>query len=447
MKHRIILIFCSIFLIVFFAGSQSIYKLEYNFHSANDSTTYHAFLLRFDDGSGLLRIRFVPSQTNEDKVVEMDLEEQSVIERTGSIDTTAIMLKAVNPRIIVGDSKMNFLLPVFVFKYNPATDFFEPKAVSLSDSKPVQQSSVFFNAKLMERAALSKAFVLQFFSEDEDFFQHLFTNQTRGLSSVEKNIRLHLLIIADTLDKEIGSSCSKDMKRIEETFRGLTNFLGIKYFPKTICGKEYSKKNVQTAINNLRPSANDIVVFYYSGHGFRLPEQSNRRYPFIKLKTLHRSRLDVLNNSINMEDIFLSIKKKGARFNLVLSDCCNNDIFSTNAKGSKPGKTKGSGVEWSEDNIRNLFLNKDPMSILMTSAQSGQKASSNDDFGGFFSYFFKVSMENYCSKIKKNPTWDLVLQDTKKQTTYKAKHTYCEKPYIPANICQQDPDYKIVSGR
>ena len=447
MKRRTLLVFCSILLTSFIADSQSIYNLEYNFFSANDSTTYHAFLLRFEDGSGLIRVRYVFPQTNEDRVVEMDVEEQAVAESSGLTDSNTIVLKAINPRTIVGDSKTHFTLPVFIFKYVPATDFFEPKGVSLSDTKTMQQAGVYFNAKLMERATLSKAFVLQYFSEDEDFYVNLFNNQTRSLSSVEKNIRLHLLVIADTLDKEIGSSCSKDMKRIMETFKELSNFLGIKFFPKTICGKEYSKKNVQTAISNLRPSANDIVVFYYSGHGFRLPEQSRRRYPFIKLKTLHKSRQDVIDNSINMEDIFLSIKKKGARFNLVLSDCCNNDIFSTNAKGTKPGKTKGSGVEWSEDNIRNLFFNKDPMSILMTSAQSGQKASSNDDFGGFFSYYFKVSMENYCSKLKKNVTWDLVMQDTQKQTTYKAKHTYCEKPYIPANICQQEPDYRILSGR
>ncbi len=250
------------------------------------------------------------------------------------------------------------------------------------------------------------------------------------------------------------------MKRVVETFSGLTNFLGIKIFSKTISGNEYSKKNIQTAINNIKPSANDIVIFYYSGHGFRLPENS-RRFPNLKLKNfrndrrnfrdsilwINKDRQDNITYSLNIEDIFNSIKAKKARFNLVLSDCCNNDIFSTNSTGSKPLKTKGSGVEWNEDNIRVLFLNKNPMSILATAAQSGQKASSNNDFGGFFSYFFKTSMENYCSKLKKDGTWDLILQDTQKQTSFKARHTYCDKPYIPENICQQYPDYKIVFGK
>jgi len=443
---NIFLLFGSFFLTAFFAASQSIYNIEYNFFLANDSTTYRAFLIRFDDGSGLLRVRYTDSQTNDDIVKEMDIEELTPLENSRLPDSNFLLLKATNPRTIVGDAKKNFTPPIFSFRHNPATDYFEPEAISLSDIKFSMPQRTYFAARLMERAALNKDFVLQFFSEDEEFYTNLFINKTKGLTPLEKNIKFYLLVVADTLDKEIGTSCSKDVRRTIETFTALTNFLGIKIFTKTICGAMYSKKNVQDAISALRPSANDIVVFYYSGHGFRLPEQP-RRFPFIKLKTLHKSRKDVLDNSLNMEDIFLSITKKGARFNLVLSDCCINDIFSSNATGTKPGKTKGSGVEWSEDNLRTLFLNKTPMSLLATAASTGQKATSNNDFGGFFSYYFKTSMENYSSKLRTNGTWDVIMQDAQKQTIFKAKHTYCEKPYIPENICQQNPDYKIVFGR
>ena len=87
------------------------------------------------------------------------------------------------------------------------------------------------------------------------------------------------------------------------------------------------------------------------------------------------------------------------------------------------------------------------MSVLATAASSGQLASSNNDFGGFFSFYFKMAMENYSSKLRNNPTWDLILQDTQKQTIFKAKHTYYDKPYIPENVCQQNPDYRIVIGK
>lgn len=425
---------------------QSVYQLQYNFHQPNDSITYNAFLVRFDAGSGLLRVRYIAPNSNQDVLIEADLNEDYATDERGNADTNLLVLTAANPRFIIGNDKSGLSNPVFLFKNNVTSGYFEPAAVR-SQQNLIPSPNTSFAANLIQRPALTKDVVLQFFSEDEDFYINLFNDQTRGLTSIEKNTKLHLIVVADTLDKSIGSSCSKDMKRAAETFSGLTNFLGIKMTATTICGKQYSKKNVQAAISGLKPAANDIVVFYYSGHGFRLPEQPNRRFPFLKLKTLHKGRQDVIDNSLNVEDIFTSIKKKGARFNLVLSDCCNNDIFSENAKGSKPSLTRGSGVEWSEDNIRTLFLNKIPMSLLATAASSGQKASSNDDFGGFFSYFFKTSMENYSSKLRTNVTWDLVMQDAQKQTIFKANHTYCDKPYVPANICQQNPDYKILFGK
>lgn len=440
--------------------SQSLYHIQYNFHEAGDSINYHAFLTRYDDGTGLLRLRFTEPQTNQDVVTEMDLGEEYPEDKSGMPDTSVLILRAASPRYITASDKIKFTPPVFIFRNNVATGYFDPAGVTPSAHATTMPPNTSFTAELIEKAGLTKDFVLQFFSPDEDFYTNLFNSTTRGLTPVEKSVKLYLLVVADTLDKEIGSSCSMDMKRMVETFTALTNYLGIRFIVKTISGKEYSKRSVQTAINALTPSPNDIVVFYYSGHGFRIPE-NGKRFPNLKLKNfrnprenfrdsiswIKKDRQDNITYSLNIEDIFKSIKKKGGRFNLVISDCCNNDIFSTNATGVKPGKTRGSGIEWSEDNVRTLFLNKNPMSILMTAASSGQKATSNNAFGGFFSYFVKTAMENYSSKLKNNVTWDLILQDAQKQTSSKARHTYCDKPYIPENICQQNPDYTIVTGR
>jgi hypothetical protein len=460
MRLRIAVIVLTFFTVSISTTAQSVYQLQYDFHLTNDSIAYHAFLVRFDDGSGLLRIRYLAPGTNEDVVIETDIEEDYRVDQSGATDTNTLVLKSANPRYITGSDKTGFSTPIFIFKNNVASGYFEPGGVvrTLQESNPSPNTS--FTGGLIESSMLTKDVVLQFFSEDEDFVVNLFNTGHKGLSPVEKSTKFYLLVVADTLDKEIGSACAKDMRRAVETFSALTSYLAIKFIPQTISGQQYNKENVQKAINNLKPSSNDIVVFYYTGHGFRTPENS-RRFPNLKLKNfrndrknfpdsiswIKKDRQDNITYSLNIEDIFSSIKKKGARFNLVMSDCCNNDIFSTNAIGTKPGKTKASGIDWSEDNIRVLFLNKAPMSVLVTAASTGQKATSNNDFGGFFSYFFKTSMEKYSSKLQTGPSWDLIMQDAQKQTIFKARHTYCDKPYIPANICEQNPDYKIVFGK
>ena len=422
-------------------NAQSIYHFQYNFNQPANSIDYQCLLVRYDDGSGLLRVRYT-SQTAQLVLVEMDTEENQPIDPvSGQPDTSLLLLTAGKPRFIIGDNSTSFTPPCFLFAYNATTGFFDPAGVTVTASNIKMDKATSFVASLMEGPALSREFVSAFFSADEDFYTNLFRSPGRGLTPTEQNIKLYLLVAADTLDEAIGSSCAMDMKRVEETFNGIAGFLGIKCLTKTIAGASYSKQNVQAAISSLKPSRNDMVVFYYSGHGFR--KETTQRFPNIKLKTHHTTREDVLNNSLNMEDIFAAIKKKNARFNLILSDCCNNDIETPNSTGTKPGKTKSSGIQWDPDNCRRLFLNPSPQSILATAADNGQRASSNNDFGGFFSYYFKTSLENYCSKLKTNVSWDLILQDAQTQTSYKAKHTYCDKPYIPANICNQYPYYII----
>jgi hypothetical protein len=271
---------------------------------------------------------------------------------------------------------------------------------------------------------------------------------------------MHLLIVADTIDATIGKSVVLDIKKVSELFSSISNYIGIKIFTTVIAGKAFGKTGVQSALSKLKPLPDDIVIFYYSGHGFRMPEKP-RNYPNMKLKNfktprenfsdslawIKGSRTANITHSLNIEDIFNTIRKKGARMNLIISDCCNDDIFSVNVKGTKPAGTKSSGIQWSEENIRSLFLEKNPMSVLATACTSGERAASKDNFGGFFTHFFKTSLEVNCSKSKSNVSWDQVLQQTKRQTTVKANNTYCSKPFIPANICKQNPVYTIKIGR
>lgn len=420
------------------SSGQSVYRFHYEVPGAGPCD---AFLLRYEDGSGLVRIRSDQAGAQAPMLAEADMNEFFVTDSiSGITDTSILFLRPGKLRWITMTQNNALTPPVFAFKYSSSTGFYDPFAVtsgalSTKEATPLQGG-------LVERIDLSKQLVSAFYTEDEDFYVNLFKTGSRGLTETEKNIRLFLVLVADTMDASVGSYCSHDLYRIKETFKNLTDYLGIKFYPQVIAGPDYSKANTEKAIANLRPAPADIVIFYYSGHGFRLADK--HQFPFIKLKTLHKDRQDVLNNSLNIEDVFTSLRKKNARLTLVLSDCCNSDIETVNIKGTPPGKTKSSGVDWSEDNIRNLFLNKARFSILATAADNGQRAAGNDNFGGFFSYFFKASLENHCSKLKNSPNWFVVMQQAGLQTTNKALNTYCDKPYIDANVCRQNPLYRVI---
>jgi len=413
------------------ASSQSIYQLEYSFPNQKDTIAYRAFFVRYDDGSGFVRVKYKTPDANDSIAAEMNIQEEYALDKNGNTDTNRLVYKTAGADIS----------PVFWFAKNASGENFEPVAVSATAANTLTGQAHFSKAMHVKAADLEKNFVLQFFKQEEDFYQNLFTIKSRGQNT--ETAKIFLLVVANTNDPDIGGSCYKDMNRVVYTYQDLAEFLGIEIFPTKIFGTLYSKENIEKAINDIKPSKDDIVIFYYSGHGFR-KKNDKRRYPYLDFRAKPKDDYKVY--SMNIEDIFHSITKKGARFNLVLSDCCNNDPESTNAVGTMIPGGRGpssSGLGWNEDNCRALFLNKKRMSVLATAADVGQRASSNNDFGGFFSYFFKTSMENHFSVFKKNITWEQVMDEAKKQTVNKAEHTYCDRPFIPANVCKQFPFYDI----
>lgn len=415
--------------------AQSVYHLKYNFPNSADA--HSAILVMNDDGTGIIRINYPSPGNGKMFLAEMNVEEYIEM-KEGVNKEDKLLYRLSNPRLVsVSNVKPD---PFFiVFKRSSDKNEYEPWGISKNAT--VTEASVisFSSVAFLESNSLTKDLVLEYFTKEDTFYKNLFETRTRDLSQAEKNTKIILLVVANINEPEIGPSCLKDMNRTMETFTKLAGFMKINLEAKTISGKEYNKANVEKAIAALTPKPNDIVVFYYTGHGFRKPKD-NRRFPYIDLRP--RPDNTYMVNSLNIEDIYNSIRKKGARLNLVLSDCCNAEVTARNAIGTPPPKKKGLLMTYNMENCRALFLNPKPVSILATAADAGQKASSNNTFGGFFSFFFKASMENQLSFFKKNVSWNSLLEDAKKQTIKKAERTYCDSPYIPENICEQYPVWK-----
>ena len=152
---------------------------------------------------------------------------------------------------------------------------------------------------------------------------------TPSISAVPK---LHLVVVANTIVPDIGSSCVVDRDNILQEFDDISDGLGIEIKKHVIDGQDLSKANVRSTINGLSPGSNDIVVFAYSGHGYRWSDQVST-YPNM---AMYYSRYESPSNSnsYNLQEVYDLIVSKGARLNIVLGDCCNNDIGVTNRVGA-----------------------------------------------------------------------------------------------------------------
>lgn len=413
------------------AGGQSIYHFTYTLNRPG-AVAEEAFFVRYDDGTGFARIR------TGTVLREIKLQEEFPGTATGNPDYSRVFYKVTGMTSIDG---MNGTTgPTFWFRRVAGLDY-EPWGVKEAAGADTTGLVIFSTPpKLLQLAELKKDpdFVLRFFKPADIFYRNLFVIKPKGLNAEEAKTKIYLLIVANTVDKTIGPSCKKDMDRMVETFNDLARTVGITCVPKTIDGKAISKAKLLAEIAALKPDPRDILVFYYTGHGFR-KQKDNRRFPYIDLRSNENEDYNVA--SMNMEDIFELFKAKPGRVKLVLSDCCNSVVTSSNAISNPLPNKKGIGFMYSELNFRALFFNK-PTAIIMSAASAGELATSNNEFGGFFSYYFKSSLETSCGQFKTNVSWDQLFQEVKKNTIYKAEHTYCSKPYIPENICKQTPVMK-----
>ncbi len=414
--------------------------MAYRFTDLADTAEYHVFLVREDDGTGFYRVRFTEPDTHEDMVVELEMEEKYFTDKNGYTDTTKLYFKGSNPHIIQGDKTYKYYPERFWFLQDRNTGLFEPWAVTSPDESGTANASFTEKPLLLEQEDLTEDFVGAFFFEDDAFYKNLFTIKPRSLTAQQRKDVLHLVIVANTDDDLIGNTCVLDKDRNLKMFKDLAEFMGIGFDSKVIFGADFNKQNVANAVANLQPSPNDLVVFYYSGHGFNDPK-ANRNYPNMALS--NKSYEDAMASSMNIEDVYDLIKRKGARFNLVLSDCCNNRPDDRAILSCDVPRTRATTLGWNLENCKALFMNPAPMSILATAAQRGEQSTGNTSYGGFYTSQFRSNLISYFKPLHIYPTWPMLLQEAGNSTIEQAENSRCSQRGEGLKTYKQHPVFRI----
>lgn len=420
-----------------FAYSQTFYEFKYHYGSAEDGDlqNFKSLVLRNEDGTGIMRVEFY-DQEKERLIVEMNIEEHFLDNDDGSVDSNSLILVGKDVKFIVGES--TFTADHFIFIKKDGV--FEPaKVFTIEDTTTVEGD--FDNVRLLNEADLTEEFVLQFFTKDEDFYKGLFETEVRSLSPQQQKTRLFLLVVANTNDKKIGKTCIVDRKNVFDTYKEVAEFLEIPFVSKVIEGDQFSKVNVDKAINTwLRPTAKDIVIFYYSGHGFA--QKDNYKFPYLDLRDKSFQDYGGIY-TMNMEAIYQKIKMKGARLNLVISDCCNNDPSQPPFMTSEDPDTRVSSIGWDKNKCISLFM-ETKLSLLMTAAQKGEYSAGNVAEGGFFTSNFLQTLEKHIGKVRTTATpletsWKSIYEMTVNETTIRANRKPCRLPDGTAPRCVQHP--------
>jgi|AntRauTorckE5430_2_1112549.scaffolds.fasta_scaffold00411_1 hypothetical protein len=202
--------------------------------------------------------------------------------------------------------------------------------------------------------------------------------------------KLHLIYAIEE-DTRIGSEKDKlKLQKLIKDIEGeLPNLEIIEYYTNS----NFTKKWLEDIIIPLdNKSNNDIIWFYYSGHGINYDT-----WP------------EIYENEISQTEIHNRLKKTNARLTLTVFDCCNYDVNIV----SKPNYPNMNSIKISTlnnkyNNYESLFL-KTKGNIVACSASATEFSYFNPTTGGNFS---TILFKN----IKKENSWSRVLNLSQVET-------------------------------
>ncbi len=236
-------------------------------------------------------------------------------------------------------------------------------------------------------------------------------------------------------DTSIGPACIVDRNRITGFFKKLTDFLELPYKEIHIDNNNFTADGVRAAIKSISPASNDMVVFAYSGHGFRFKNDTGL-FPQLGLFSNEGLTQEIIReNTINLEEIFNLLRAKGARLNIVLGDCCNNELsmqrFEVTELDLQSWPTK-----WNRENCARL-IEKEKGSYLAAAASKGQLAACNKREGGYFTFSFFQFLETAFESGSVD--WGGIINKAGEFASFKSERAICgDKP------CMQDAISRVV---
>lgn len=263
---------------------------------------------------------------------------------------------------------------------------------------------------------------------------------------------LRSIIFADNNDDRIGKGVQCNLEGIQEQIDIIASCIGMEN--NTAAPLVYEQFNcnpqkLRECITNFKCGTDDIVLFFYFGHGGRSP-QDRSEFPQMCLGTDFSKQ----SQWIPLEDVKNAIMKQNPRFLLVFGDLCNSSDPGISPKYGVLNSASASEINSTQkEAMKRLFLNCRG-SVIASGSTKGEYSwyyNIYPDGGGFFTTAFQVELENYTSrnasvdwetllgKIKngvvnltqkiKNNDPDMTIQTPK----FKVDVTYIDTPQKPNN--------------
>lgn len=207
-----------------------------------------------------------------------------------------------------------------------------------------------------------------------------------------------LVIVDGRAGDPISQSTRLDLAVMQRMLELLQNRKICNVETNLLQGSKATLYNIQQAVKNTNAYANDVTLFYFSGHGGMVG--GDRMF----LNTHD-------DQALYRDDLEKTINAQKARMKIIITDACNNSSDGV-APSSKLTSARAGGMNPDNDVIYQQLFTGYKGLLSIASSSPGQYSFSNDELGGFFTHYFvrETLLKN------PSPSWEVMFKTAKEKT-------------------------------
>lgn len=247
-----------------------------------------------------------------------------------------------------------------------------------------------------------------------------------GMSAALRAQTLHALIACDTEDEKIGASMNEDLGYMETLVDIIGTATGLKpkitfFTPERGFSKRRLKASeISDAIGSITSMPDDVVLFYYSGHGTRKYADPDP-FPIMAMGSGQDYYLE-------LSKVRDQIKKKNPKLTIVIGDMCNSLPTLKGTKGAQLPIDATRLTATAKQNFQTLFsgLTGD---ITICSSPKGQTSLALKE-GGAFTLAFIAALSSMVEGRLYPVSWEKLMTET----GHLEYRSVFRRPYFEINV-------------
>lgn len=239
---------------------------------------------------------------------------------------------------------------------------------------------------------------------------------------------LHAIIVADTNDPSatLRRGIMKTKNDFEAELEIISTQTGLRLNKQVFAGNHFLYANLMRSIERLAPNEDDVVFFYYIGHGILKPEVDNQ-WPQL---VLNDATSGSQTRFVSFKAITDQLQRKNQRLLIALAEACNSTEGRTEHFADEIlGMASLSFRTRDAERLKDLYLRSEG-TVISSSSEPGQVSVVSAPDGGYFGQSF-LEVHKELTSLSVSADWNTLLEKVKLRTTSLANLRRPDRPQIP----------------